>query len=151
MVFYLVQRLESKKTVDPARGFDGRFSLDYMGSSEFEWGAIPKALKAMREKPVVERAIEVRIDGSDRVVWFVGHDESLEDHAKAMEKWAVGNGRVGGFYGKEASHFPEVLRGEPDFRTTDAWWAIEEGVAWAISPEVARSLVLAFNTRPVES
>lgn len=42
--FYLIQRMAQRK--DTSRGIDGSFKLSYMGSAEFEWGAIPKAIIA---------------------------------------------------------------------------------------------------------
>jgi len=47
---WLVQRLEKKNfPTEGVKGVDGIVRFDYMGSSEFEWGALPKALKSMRE------------------------------------------------------------------------------------------------------
>lgn len=47
MKFYLIQRGKINKgnTFNGVTGRDGFVDLDYMGSSEFEWGAIPKAYR----------------------------------------------------------------------------------------------------------
>lgn len=46
---HLVQRLWLRDTDNPkGKGVDKFTSFDYMGSSEFEWGALPAALKQMR-------------------------------------------------------------------------------------------------------
>lgn len=43
---YLIQRMKFCR--DPiSTTFDGYLELDYMGSSEFEWGALPASLKLM--------------------------------------------------------------------------------------------------------
>jgi hypothetical protein len=146
--FYLVQRLQAKRAPhSPAKGFDGYFSLDYMGSSEFEWGAIPKALKAMRERPVVVEPQTVSIDGLDWDIHFVGH-EGVSAAGEAMEAWAGGSERRRPFYGKEWPQFHEVLTGQQsDYVRTNAWWDIENNVAWAIDPAVADLLRSAFNAR----
>jgi hypothetical protein len=146
--FYLVQRLESRNPVDNNYGFDGYFALDYMGSSEFEWGAIPKALKDMREHPTVVEPARVRIGGAQHDVYFVGH-EGVSGAVAAMEAWAAGDERRRSFYGKEWSHFDEVLLGTAsEYVRTDAWWDIQSNVAWAVSLPVADRLAKAFNSRP---
>lgn len=47
MQSYLIQRAKFE-TCD-RKGIDGLLSFDYMGSSEFEWGALPKSLKRIRD------------------------------------------------------------------------------------------------------
>ena len=149
--FYLVQRLGSKKLHRADQGFDGYFSLDYMGSSEFEWGAIPKALKAMREQRVIVEPAKVYIDGRDHEVYFVGH-KGVRNAGADMEAWARGDGHRRPFYGKEWTRFHEVLIGQNgEFDRTDAWWDIENNVAWAVDPDVADKLVDAFNSKPPRS
>ena len=45
---YLIQRIMIRQQVaENESGVDKHFSFDYMGSSEFEFGALSKALKAM--------------------------------------------------------------------------------------------------------
>lgn len=46
---YLIQRMKERKFDDSRRGVAKFFAFDYMGSTEFEWGAVPKAISAMRE------------------------------------------------------------------------------------------------------
>jgi len=50
----------SEKAVDLVKNV---FSFDYMGASEFEWGAVPKALSAVHEADKV--AFSLEIAGSD--------------------------------------------------------------------------------------
>lgn len=45
--FYLIQRGTFKEERKFLTGLDGVVSLDYMGSAEFEWGAIPKAYRRL--------------------------------------------------------------------------------------------------------
>lgn len=45
---YLIQRAKKQKR-EGKKGIDSLVSFDYMGSSEFEWGALPKSLKRFRE------------------------------------------------------------------------------------------------------
>ena len=45
--FYLIQRGTFKTTGEKLTGTNGVVNLDYMGSAEFEWGAIPKAYRRL--------------------------------------------------------------------------------------------------------
>ena len=148
-MFYLVQRMSSRKgTVHPSRGFDGYFELDYMGSSEFEWGAIPKALKSMRRVDSVVESQDVIISGRVHRVYFVGAP-GVSNNAKDFEQWASGDDRKPAFFGKEWTHLPEILSGaKASWIDTDAWWAIEDDVAWTLDETVAKMLAQAFNSRP---
>jgi len=47
MKTYLLQRATIEDR-DYKKGIDSIINLDYMGASEFEWGAIPDSLKAIR-------------------------------------------------------------------------------------------------------
>ena len=50
----LIQRVLRRREVSElSKGVDRLFEFDYMGRSEFEWGAIPQALKAMRANRVI--------------------------------------------------------------------------------------------------
>lgn len=152
MAYYLVQRLTMKpRNIQNRSGFDGHFALQYMGSSEFEWGAIPKALKRMREHEVASNSIEVNLDGVTRIVHFVGNPSSLQDAASAMEEWSKSDKYRPSFWGKESTGFPDQFAGRPThYDDTNAWWAIDTDVAFALSSEVADRLVQAFNDRPAD-
>lgn len=153
MPYYFTQRLSTKtEPYDGDKGFDQFFSLDYMGSSEFEWGAIPKALAEVRKHKVVTQAYPVTIGGVTRPVYFVGHKGALLAAADAMKVWAEGNEHRPPFWGKELTRFPENFSGKADDydRRTDAWWAIRENVAWALDPAVAAKLEAAFNSKPAK-
>lgn len=145
--FYLVQRLASKNPIKRDNGFDGYFSLDYMGSSEFEWGAIPKALREMRQKPAVMEAAKVVVNDIEHEVFFVGH-EGVGKNAKSMEDWASGVNVLHAFRGKEWTHFDNALNGtQLPYEIADAWWDVENAVAWSLDPQIGQLLVEAFNSR----
>jgi len=47
---YLIQRAKWRHKMNlEKKGIDQIIEFDYMGSSEFEWGALPKSLKRIRE------------------------------------------------------------------------------------------------------
>jgi hypothetical protein len=82
---YLVQRMELRKYgAEDRKGVDRYFSMDYMGSSEFEWGALPntlKVLRAMTLPPPVK--LTVMRDGVAVTGWYVGP----ESHLEAAKYW----------------------------------------------------------------
>jgi len=45
MTPYLIQRMIKQKDPQENPTIDQLYKMDYMGSSEFEWGALPKSLK----------------------------------------------------------------------------------------------------------
>src|SRR5512136_2832932 len=89
---HLIQRVE---LCDPPRkedftSIDRYFSFSYMGSSEFEWGTLPAALKFMREdvkkwgkKP------PYKLQVGEHTAWYVGPAEGLEC-ARELFTWQLG-------------------------------------------------------------
>lgn len=79
----LIQRIRVRKEpYDGAKGIDKFFDFDYMGSSEFEWGALPKALKIMREAKtkdwkVTKLAVGVDPASTGLTAFVVGHPDDL--------------------------------------------------------------------------
>ena len=68
---YLIQRMRQRKEPIDAKGVDAITSFDYMGSAEFEWGALPDALKGMRKaKPVIKE-----IKTKHGTCWFFGQKD----------------------------------------------------------------------------
>jgi len=77
---YLVQRICAKKhSVGQSKGVDQYFSFDYMGSAEFEFGALPSALREMRALHAVKALSfkEIKV-GDSSFGWFVGPEEKFD-------------------------------------------------------------------------
>jgi hypothetical protein len=142
--FYLVQRMTSRDTGRP--GFDGYFALDYMGSAEFEWGAIPDSLKAIRanRKIVTRKATAVR-HGVSREVWFVGGAKDVEHAIAKLNEWLADERP----HSKELSYFPEQVEGVArEWQTSiDAWWALRGNVMFALDERVAERLARAIGAK----
>jgi hypothetical protein len=51
---YLIQRGEFVETRENKIGIDKVISFDYMGSSEFEWGALPESLERIHKLLIIE-------------------------------------------------------------------------------------------------
>lgn len=148
--YYLVQRLTRANSNKP--GFDGFFRCEYMGSSEFEFGAIPKSLKRIRAAgDVVRKHREITFKGVTRKVWFVGSLATLATKVDDFEKWLAGDCR-----GKESSYFPENFTGRDslfDRPASDwmadvvAWWSLDDDVLFTLDEEIADLAVQALKPK----
>lgn len=123
---YLIQRISSRYVVgDDPKNFDAQFSLDYMGSSEFEWGAIPRALKSIRAKStdlVVRKLGVTTHDGLEGFVISVPGD--IDDIIDIVTReiadphlWCKQAARIHGRFNKDR------IFGENT--TLIGWWDIE--------------------------
>jgi len=135
--FYLVQRLK-KQEWPSGQGFDAIFALDYMGSSEFEWGAIPKALRSLRATVLARDTAEVTHRGVTRTIHVVGPAQGMNDRLASLNAWLADDRPRG----KERSAFPENLLGQENQWDRDviAWWAIDSDLCWALTSDVADDL-----------
>jgi hypothetical protein len=151
--FWLVQRLAEPFTRDPGRGFDGFFSCEYMGSAEFEWGAIPESLKRLRERRQFLQRSEIQIDAA-RTMYLI-HDsanttvvDDFLDWFTAPEQYPGAGPRA-----KENTYLSDVLHSEdlPDWRRdsvrTIAWWSLTDDVLFALDQDVAMRLMAAIDTK----
>jgi len=125
---YLIQRVRRRSQVaEHQKGFDRIFELDYMGSSEFEFGTIPKALKAMRANKSDEWKVRSITVGKDTAYFYGAPDmigiatQVFEDQLK--ETWSERK-----FKFKEITYIYESyhpVKGK-NFNLYDAWWALAE-------------------------
>ena len=149
---WLVQRLEKHTNpVTDSKGVDSVFRMDYMGSAEFEWGALPKSLKQMREvaaisteKTVLEKVEHVMRDEDRKEVthkaYFVG-PASLVPIAEAFfvsELTGENKKRL-----KESTMIRDAYQVEKrsdHYQRLVGWWVIDDTPPWAIlkTDEAAR-------------
>ena len=148
---YLVQRVLKNGYPSPdAKGVDALFRFDYMGSAEFEFGAINKSLKRLRATPASEvieawlKHTHSRRAGEKDVAHYVGPKSGLESARRVFEaEMEAPYGEVLRF--KEQTcileAYADVRRKANNIaddmyrgvgRDTIGWWAIDEGHGWAI-------------------
>jgi hypothetical protein len=124
----LIQRMERRREDrKDSKGADALFSLDYMGSAEFEFGAINKALKAMRAAKD-EKWIVRTIQTGPHVAYYIGGPNAFnvavqlfEDQMKPREE------RQG--YTKEWTYIYETYNPDPKRHRLGpfhGWWAVDE-------------------------
>lgn len=161
MSFFLVQRishwpmrgdaspLEKMAAAGFGSGSLGDYRLDYMGSSEFEFGAVPKAWNR-----IVDRQKELTIGEHEfnghklHFAWLKGDGEPFDE----WDAWARGEGRRRPCEGQETPFALAVLLGvEKPFgrRTIEeyrdevaVWWALGESVMWAFRDSDERSPIV---------
>lgn len=119
---WLVQRIEERKVSEGSNqkpGVDAYFSFDYMGSAEFESGALSKNLRHTRSYlAYITEPREIRV--GEHSVWYVGRREQL-DLAKAFFEAELGKGlRL-----KERTLIDEAYAKSPKWPVrTIGWWHI---------------------------
>jgi len=148
---WLIQRIKTKQRVVTNRdleqpfspSIDFHFEMDYMGSSEFEWGALPQALKRMRAATMIDAPKRIKIAGK-YVCWFVGPEDEY-NIAKALfiDQLGVSDKPISRL--KEISYIrhnfvedePKAsLNGKPlptnfakslgSYNWYDGWWAVDK-------------------------
>jgi hypothetical protein len=143
--YWLVQRLVSVPANIPGRtGFDALFGCAYMGSAEFEWGAMPDSLKRIRSaKRLVIEPREVTWAGVTRTVWFVGPEQGMAEKIADWDAWRIEEN----CRGKESSYFPQAFGGHLEDWHHDpiAWWSLRDDIAWALDVETAEKLLAGFS------
>jgi hypothetical protein len=123
---YLIQRGIFRDDLDENRkGIDKVLTFDNMGSSEFEWGALPKSLKAIREGEYEGRVFKI---GQRSIAAWMPSDMDLEEFKRDLIK--IGKGER---IHKEFTAFKPFEREEDldDFhKKFQFWWDIDSHVMW---------------------
>lgn len=57
---YLVQRMEEREGPNDRKGVEAFFCMNYMGSAEFEFGALPNALRRIRAILPLPAPVEIK-------------------------------------------------------------------------------------------
>jgi hypothetical protein len=136
---YLIQRVEVyDEPIVQKTGVDRLFGFDYMGSAEFEFGALPKALREMRAAPDICRdPVRIKLSSLDPVwsgevssLWYVGvESEEVLGWAKSLIVDQLGPRT---FMLKERTKMASSLNGETGYSIPDGWWAIDQDPPWAL-------------------
>lgn len=94
-LFYSVQRLISEKNLgdaaeSPSLRFGELFKLDYMGASEYEFGAFPKFMREVHEHQENLVGVEVDIEGMAVFVVYSTHNNTQEHVLEQLKAIAQG-------------------------------------------------------------
>lgn len=112
---YLLQRGRFNKSPWKV-GIDSILKFDYMGSSEFEWGALPKSLSRIREK---DQYTYLDIPVKDKVISVYCKESQKSEVREYLNKLAENV-----FHLQEYSDFDTYINPSNLKSRTDFWWDI---------------------------
>lgn len=138
--YYLVQRLNPQRPGSGKKGFDSLFSCDYMGSSEFEFGAVNDSLKRIRNQgDLVIRSAEMMRDGISKTIYFVASATGIEEKIEAFAAWFAQEQ----LNALERTNFDLLFTGrlQSQYIKTIAWWSLDDDITWTLDEDVAELLL----------
>ncbi len=119
---YLIQSAKFRKS--SAKGIDGLLSFNYMGSAEFEFGALGKSLERIRSRALSFNATQLYLNGK-HIVHFCHTDVQLE-MPDMLENLVLGS-----FPLKEYCSFKDLISFDFFKCYDDLWWDIEnDWIVW---------------------
>lgn len=127
---YLVQRCSIKpygNKVYTDQKVSEYFSLDYMGSAEFEFGAIPKSIRKMAGKADLTTAQFKfkNAKGHSFTIHVLASNKEMPDAFGAIEEYLNGKTRFGGL--KEGISFFDIIHENDGYnRGETLWWCVDE-------------------------
>lgn len=137
MKLYLIQR-GYRKNPDDFTGLTGRnglISLDYMGSAEFEWGAIPKAYRRIMGDYKNFIFIKTKlVNVNNCPLWLYCHKDKVADVEQCIQDYINSPYGMKEFSNLEDHFSSETLKHSVDERRfelkTNFWWDIQQGHDW---------------------
>ena len=146
---YLIQRMSFKEKTE-ARNFDAVISMDYMGSSEFEFGALPASLKVLAKAAdgLVLRMFKSYTDCEGRRLCIVACSEAdIDEYAGFIDELA--KGMKCEYRTKEMTYFQEAMTGKDCMGKNyserlvkaEAWWDIVNHVIFTFGKDRAERIV----------
>ena len=151
---WLIQRANFKD--EGVGSIDDVLSFDYMGSAEFEFGALPKSLKRMTKNIDTYQleSVDSIVSGVSGKALYVLLPErtQLQDAVDVLSQIASN-----GIQLKESSNMDLIVKGRDflgDELNTgswcfcDVWWDIDNDIMWAFgADEISRVLNAILTTR----
>lgn len=124
-------------------GIDSIINLDYMGSSEFEWGAMPESLGKIRSAINEYTYLDVPI--KDKVITVFCNNSQKTDVKVYLEQLSENKMSL-----QEYSAFDSYINNEAGFRNkSDFWWDIENHLMfWKKNPAFELKFKTIIATKP---
>lgn len=146
--FCLVQRM--KRALNGPITTPEHLRLDYMGSAEFELGAISKAYKAMQAQKLIQTTVAVKAFNTKTTLYVVAPADQADSLQKRFQAWFDG-----GLRSQENPYLDrvitrkgwvgETLSDEECERLPIAWWALREKFFFATDESVANMWLNAMS------
>jgi hypothetical protein len=107
-------------------GVDKDFAYDYMGSAEFEFGALGKSLKEMRVENSTEPYVIQSVKVEDHVAWYLGPLSRLDMASKFFTSEIPKASLAINHDLKERSYIQETYSGKEYYKKFIGWWCVDE-------------------------
>lgn len=124
---YLIQRAKiNEQEATLKKGIDRILQFDYMGSSEFEWGALPTSLKRIRKDLDCYILSTIQIDSQTVSIFF---------NNKTISKEEIKN-LIGGLYERKfrLKEYCDFAKG-CTFKRNNFWWDLDNDfMFWLHNP-----------------
>lgn len=143
---YLIQRAKIKPNPSHLKKISENIETDYMGSSEFEYGALPRSLRAINADIKLYHTIQVKEitneKGQPLIVWSKIPFENLPEYVNHLEQIRLGKLRL-----KESTYFnADLAKTSPKLvGRTDFWWDLDNDAMFSFDPEIMK--VIADSVR----
>ena len=142
METWLIQRGKFENR-EYKNGIDSILSFDYMGSSEFEFGALPKSLGNIRNK--LNEYTYLDIPMQDKVITVFCKDSQKCEVTQYLTELSENKMRL-----KEFSAFDSYIKNDGYFKDRfDFWWDIENDLMfWKKNNEFEIKFKTIIATKP---
>lgn len=149
---YLIQRMKFKKNPAKNCSFGGLLQMDYMGSAEFEFGALPKSLRVIRDNIGRYEIIVVEdvANKNSENLCFISPENIIDQYRPHIISMVEGKWR-----GKECLKLRPHITGKSDLFSdkpasqydleSEAWWDIENNVIFTFGIENAGNIMSAIK------
>jgi len=146
---YLIQRLEKPKgfinpfsfgatgngilSKDAQELLKNIWSFDYMGSSKFEWGAVPKALQKIAKYCGEGRAFTSTLN-LEKEVYYICEKKDKSEVVEVIKK--LGKNEYEPFHLKEYCGFEKNLKGNEFAQRYVGWLELDNGFMFFVNKEM---------------
>lgn len=143
---YLVQRGVIKE-INKKFPLSKAINFDYMGAAEFEFGALPKSLKFIKENFDKYKNIRVKklknYNNNELIVFHPFNDEEFEDYKQYLIRLSEGKLQTKGYTAFYCNFISDDKLSELTLkcdRKFNFWWDIENNVMFHFSKNLKNSL-----------
>jgi hypothetical protein len=135
---YLIQRAEIESPLAPVNTrLSQAVNMDYMGSAEFEFGALPKSfrrIEANADKFIMRKVTEIMEGEACLRVWSSFDDKEFEEYKLHLLRLRFPKTHGGIMNTKESVRFEhDYTHGK--FNITNFWWDIDNDVMFGFKKE----------------
>jgi hypothetical protein len=146
---YLIQRMIRHRDVPKNPSLDELYLMDYMGSSEFEWGALPKSLKQFTKNFDKLELLRMKklADYENKMLVLIGLPENTKEYKQYIPDLLEDRIHL-----KEWINLKSAIKGMiysnrqyDETRHPSAWWDIQNNIMIVFSIKRAKNLLKAIG------